>query len=60
MLSIDGVDQGERTQFRGPLSPGQHLIKAVSRDGTMSAELKVNIVAGDTLRPPTLTLQAKP
>ncbi len=59
VLSIDGVDKGERRNFSEDLNPGRHLVKAVTRDGTQSAEQVINVVAGETLRV-TLTLQAKP
>jgi len=59
LLSIDGVDKGERVSFRDAIAPGRHLLKAVTPDGTKSAEQVINVVAGDTLRL-NLTLQAKP
>ncbi len=59
VLSIDGVDKGERSRFAEALSPGRHLLRAVTRDGSMSAEQVINVIAGDTTRA-TLTLQAKP
>ena len=59
MLSIDGVDKGQRSRFSEALNPGRHLLKAVTANGTQSAEQVINVVAGETLRV-TLTLQAKP
>jgi serine/threonine-protein kinase len=55
ILSIDGQDKGEAARFQGALSPGQHEVKAVSRDGTMSARKIITIVAGET-KVDTLTL----
>ena len=59
VLSIDGVDKGERRNFSEDIAPGRHLVKAVTRDGSMQAEQVINVTAGETLRV-TLTLQAKP
>lgn len=60
MLSIDGVEKGEKTRHVESLPPGGHVISAVTKDGKMSAQMTITITAGDTLRPATLTLQARP
>lgn len=59
VVSIDGVDKGERGRFREELSVGRHLITATTRDGSASAQQAIQVRGGDTLRV-NLTLQPKP
>lgn len=58
VVSIDGVQIGERSRLRETLSAGRHLIR-VERDGFITKDTVLAVLGGDTLRV-TLSLQARP
>jgi serine/threonine-protein kinase len=55
---VDGVDRGQKANWRESIRPGQHSIR-IARDGYAPIDTNITFVAGDTVRV-TLTLVARP
>jgi hypothetical protein len=57
-VSVNGVAEGERRNFRTSLSPGTHVVR-VEREGYLTKDTTLTVRGGDTLRV-TLTLVERP